>query len=77
MAQWDWLRLLIPPLAFVACTMLQKATAFDALVDQKFLDEATRNVIAIVGGIVLCIGAALFAYKADEKPASRVPLTTT
>jgi hypothetical protein len=68
---------LIPPLAFVAWTMLQKATAFDAVVDQKFLDEATRNVIAIVGGIVLCIGAALLAYKADEKPASRVPLTTT
>jgi hypothetical protein len=66
--KWDWLRLLIPPLAFVVWTMLQKATAFDAVVEQKVLDEATRNVIAIVGGIILGIVAALLAYKADEKP---------
>src|SRR2546422_109129 len=28
---WDWLRVLIPPLAFIGWTMLQKATAFDAV----------------------------------------------
>jgi hypothetical protein len=67
--KWDWLRVLIPPLAFVGWTMLQKATAFDAVVDQKSLDEATRNVIAIIGGIVLGIAAAALAYKADQKPA--------
>ena len=29
--KWDWLRMLIPSLAFVGWTMLQKATAFDAV----------------------------------------------
>ena len=64
---WDWLRMLIPPLAFVGWTMLQKATAFDAVVDQKSLDDVMRNVIAIIGGIVLGVVAAALAYKADQK----------
>src|SRR5687768_15446016 len=46
--KWDWVRMLIPGLAFVGWTMLQKATAFDA-VTHGVLDEATRNVIAILG----------------------------
>jgi hypothetical protein len=67
--KWDWLRMLIPGLAFVGWTMLQKATAFDAVADDLF-SEATRNVIAILGGIILGLAAAALAYKADEKPVS-------
>jgi hypothetical protein len=61
---WDYARMLIPPLAFVGWTMLQKATAFDAIAGNG-LDEATRNVIAVIGGIILGLGAAALAYKAD------------
>ncbi len=66
--KWDWLRVLIPPLAFVGWMMLQKATAFDAVapVSQGFT-EAARNVIAIIGGVVLGVAAAALAYKADQK----------
>src|SRR3954447_1410357 len=60
---WDYARCLIPPLAFVGWTMLQKATAFDAVAG-NLLDEATRNVIALIGGVVLGVGAAALAYKA-------------
>jgi hypothetical protein len=66
--KWDYVRMLIPPLAFVGWTMLQKATAFDAVAGNLF-DDATRNVIAILGGIVLGVAAAALAYKADQKPA--------
>src|SRR6266478_7030613 len=64
--KWDWLRVLIPPLAFVGWTMLQKATAFDA-VAQGSCSEAVRDVIAIIGGIVLGVVAAALAYRADQK----------
>ena len=67
--QRDWLRMLIPALAFVGWTMLQKATAFDAVASGLF-GEATRNVIAILGGIILGLVAAALAYKADQKSAS-------
>jgi hypothetical protein len=65
---WDWLRVLIAPLAFVGWTMLQKATAFDAVAPAA-LTSGTRNVIAILGGIVLGVIAAGLAYKADQKTA--------
>ena len=59
--KWDCLRVLIPPLSFVGWTMLQKATAFDAIAPG--LNPGTRNVIAILGGIVLGVVAAGLAYK--------------
>jgi hypothetical protein len=62
----DYLRMLIPPVAFVAWTMLQKATAFDA-VDPKMSDPA-RSATAIIVAIVLGVSASLLAYKADQKP---------
>ncbi len=64
---WDWIRMLIPPLAFVGWTMLQKATAFDAVAPGS-LTSGIRAVIAILGGIVLGAAAAALAYKADQKP---------
>jgi hypothetical protein len=61
----DYLRIAIPPLAFVGWTMLQKSTAFDAVLPG--LGEAPRTVIALFLGVLLGLGAAALAYKADQK----------
>jgi hypothetical protein len=61
----DWLRAIIPPLAFVVWTMLQKATAFDAVWPQ--LGEAARTVIALFGAVILGAIATVLARKADKK----------
>ncbi len=62
----DYLRTAIPPLAFVGWTMLQRATAFDAVFPN--LAEAPRTIIALFLGVVLGLVAAALAYKADQKP---------
>jgi hypothetical protein len=61
----DYARMLIPPLAFVGWTMLQKATAVDAVLS---LGDAERTVIAIFLAVVLGAVASLLAFKADEQP---------
>jgi hypothetical protein len=61
----DWLRMLIPPLAFVGWTMLQKATAFDAVAPH--FQQAGRSATAIIGAILLGLIAAALAYRADQK----------
>ena len=64
----DWLRLLIPPCAFVLWTMLQKATAFDAAFpDMGFVE---RMAIALFGAVFLGALAASLASKASEAPAT-------
>ena len=63
--KWDLARALIPALAFVGWTMLQKATAFDAVAPD--LKEAPRYASAIIGAIILGVVAAALAYKADQK----------
>ena len=66
--QWlDLMRMLIPPAAFIAWTMLQKATAFDAVVPD--FSEAPRMVIAMFGAVVLGVIANALAKKA--KPSDR------
>jgi ABC-type enterochelin transport system permease subunit len=65
---WDCLRAIIPPAAFVAWTMLQRATAFDAVWPE--LGEAPRTVIALFGAVVLGVMATLLARKADNKKPS-------
>ncbi len=70
--RWDFARMLIPPLAFVGWTMLQKATAFDAVAPD--MGQASRSAIALIGAIVLAVIAGLLAYQADQKnptPAQR------
>jgi hypothetical protein len=62
---WDWLRVVIPPLAFVGWTMLQKATAFDAVAPG--FSQAGRSAAAIIGAVLLGLLAAVLAYKADQK----------
>ena len=70
LAKWDWwqdsVRALIPPAAFVAWTMLQKTTAFDAVCPH--LQSAPRTVIALFIAAVLAVLAKVFADKADQKP---------
>jgi|WetSurMetagenome_2_1015567.scaffolds.fasta_scaffold10823_5 hypothetical protein len=61
----DYVRAAIPPLAFVGWTMLQRATAFDAV--YASLAEAPRTVIALFLGVSLGILAANLAFKADQK----------
>jgi hypothetical protein len=61
----DFARVLIPPLAFVAWTMLQKSTGFDAAFPE--LAIGPRTAIALIGGVVLGVVAGLLAYKADQK----------
>ncbi len=61
----DYLRSAIPPLAFLGWTMLQRATAFDAVAHT--LPGATRTVIALFLGVVLGLVASALAYKADQK----------
>jgi hypothetical protein len=64
--RWDLLRMLIPPLAFVGWTMLQRATAFDAVFPS--LSDAPRTVLALFLSVILGVLAAALAYKADQKP---------
>ena len=63
--RWDFVRMLIPPLAFVGWTMLQKATAFDSIAPD--LGQASRDSIAVIGAIVLAVIASQLAYQADQK----------
>jgi len=60
----DYLRALIPPAAFVAWAMLQKATAFDAV--SPGLAEVHRTVIALFGAVLLGAAAKVLADKANK-----------
>jgi hypothetical protein len=61
----DYIRMLIPPLAFIGWTMLQRATAFDAAFPT--VGEGPRTVIALFLGVVLGLAASALAYKMDQK----------
>jgi hypothetical protein len=64
----DYLRLAIPPLAFVLWTIVQKSTAWDAVAPDK-LSEAYRALIGGAGAVVLGGAAALLGIKAHSSPA--------
>jgi hypothetical protein len=49
----DYVRMLIPPLGFVGWTMLQRATAFDAVFPN--VGEAPRTVMALFLAVILCL----------------------
>jgi hypothetical protein len=61
----DYLRAIIPPAAFIAWSMLQKATAFDAVWPE--LGETRRTVAALFGAVLLGTLAKVLADKADQK----------
>ena len=67
----DFVRVFIPPLAFAGWTMLQKATAFDALAPDW--STGARFATAIIGALVLGGIATALAYKADSKPQRPAP----
>ena len=60
----DVIRALIPALAFVAWTMLQRATAFDA-VKPAMMRDSVRSAIAFFLAVLLGLLAASLAGKAD------------
>ena len=57
----DWARAAIPPLAFTAWTMLQRATAFDAAFPH--LTESQRTVFGLLLAAVVIAAASWLAYK--------------
>ena len=59
---WDYLRMLIPPAAFMLWSTLQTGTAFSAVAHWS---EFTRYLIGTVGVVVLGGLATALAYKAD------------
>lgn len=61
----DWARMAIPPLAFIGWTMLQRATAFDAIFPGML--DASRTVVALFLAVLLGASATALAYKADQK----------
>lgn len=70
-ANWgrlDFVRLLIPPGAFVVWTMLQKTTAFDAVAPG--LGENARWAIAVLAAVVLGGLATVLAMQADKSSPS-------
>jgi hypothetical protein len=66
----DWVRSSIPPLAFVAWTMLQRATAFDAAVLYLKLpaNDVARTYIGLLLAVALGLTATFLAKQADQKP---------
>jgi len=65
--RYDFLRMMIAPLAFLGWTMLQPATAFDAAFPR--VGKVPRTVIALFLGAILGAVTAALALKADQKPA--------
>jgi hypothetical protein len=64
----DWLRLLIPPIAFVCWTLLQKTTAFDAQFSQ--FQGPGRFILGLFVAVVLGLCASILATKANEEKPS-------
>jgi hypothetical protein len=62
---WNCVRALIPAAAYVAWTMLQKSTAFDAIAPD--MSEARRLIIAVFGAIALGFCAKALSDKSDNK----------
>jgi len=62
--RWTTVRALIPASAYVVWTMLQKATAFDAIAPS--MAEATRFIIAVFAALALGLIAKLLADEADR-----------
>jgi len=60
----DFLRAMIPPLAFTAWTMLQKTTAFDAVCPG--MPETRRLIYALFGAIILGVFSSILTPKAKK-----------
>ena len=63
--RWDFVRMLIPPAAFVGWTMaVQPTTMFDAAVN---VSDGKKVLLVVFGAILLGLAAALLGLKADQK----------
>lgn len=62
---WSYVKALIPAAAYVAWTMLQKSTAFDAIAPS--MSEGLRLTIAVFGALALGAIAKAFSDHADNK----------
>ena len=63
--KWDYVRALIPAVAFVLWAILQKSTAWDA-VSPDFLTEGMRALIGAAGAVGLGIIATALGVKLDK-----------
>jgi hypothetical protein len=68
----DWIRVLIPPLALIGWTMLQRTTAFDAWIQVWKLEvsDSARTIVALFLAVILAAVATALAYSADAKAPS-------
>jgi hypothetical protein len=62
----DWIRAAIPPLSFVAWTMLQRTTAFDAAFPD--MSQPDRSVSGMFLAVVLIAVATWVAFKPEPDP---------
>jgi lysylphosphatidylglycerol synthetase-like protein (DUF2156 family) len=72
MKEWDWkldvIRALVPAASFVAWTMIQRTTAFDAAFPE--MDLIWRSVVAAILAVVLGLVVAQLAKAANENTAA-------
>lgn len=66
----DWIGVAIPPLSFLAWTMLQRTTAFDAAFPH--VEEANRTVIGLFLAVVLVAVSGWIAFKPVEAAANPI-----
>lgn len=64
--RWNWVRLLIPPAAFVGWTLLQRPSSVDAVWGN--LGDGRRFVIAIVGAVLVGAIATVLGQQANDQP---------
>jgi len=63
----DWVRVLVPPSAFVGWTMIQRPTAFDAVFPD--VPEIPRTVAALFLAVILAFVSTLLGTKGDRQEA--------
>ena len=68
-AGWDWVRMLIPPAAFVGWTMLQPTTVFDAVLPRFNADW--RWALGLALALFVSGVAAVLGEVQDQKPADK------
>ena len=68
---WDWVRLLIPAIAFVGWTLLQPLTAFDGVAPR--FNPDWRWAIGLAIALVLGLAAGALGMVADREPAKPKP----
>ena len=61
---WDYVRMMIPPTAFVAWTLVTEPSAFDGF-DQGDLNDTTQIAVGVVAAVILGAVAKLCQDKAD------------